>query len=135
MTGSEYFDELQKIEILLKHKRAERGRWFEAAGSLGSSIGDGVKVQSTKRQSSMTDAADRYIDLDREIAALEAKRDEIRATMERLPANEYSVVYQFFAQGRSLKAIAVDMDRSYSWTKATKKRALQRVETWLQKRG
>lgn len=73
------------------------------------------KVQSSASMQKMADAVCLYSDIERIIEADVKRRQEIIDTIETLNPDESIVLYKCYVDGTGLKAVARDINRSYSW--------------------
>jgi DNA-directed RNA polymerase specialized sigma24 family protein len=130
MTAEKYLEQLQKLDVIINNKRAERRRWASIADSMGGfSLGD--RVQSSRNLHRGADAIAEYLDLDNEIKALVAKKRAIIDTLQRLPCNEYNVLYRIYADGYMLKELPSEFNKSYEWCKKKKSRGLRLLQNIL----
>lgn len=130
MTAERYLEQLQKLDVIINNKRAERRRWANIADGMGGfSLGD--RVQSSRNLHRGADAIAEYLDLDNEIKALVAKKRAIIDTLQRLPCNEYNVLYRIYADGLMLKELPSEFNKSYEWCKKKKSRGLRLLQNIL----
>ncbi len=130
MTAEEYLSQIKKIDVIIKNRLRDHARWVEVADSLGGNF-DGERVQSSRNLHRGADAIGNYIDIEREIADLKRKRQEIINTIERLPSTEYDLIYKLYVEDYSMKEIAYIKKKSYDWVKFKKKYALMLVQAML----
>lgn len=133
MTAERYLMQIKKIDAIIVNKLKDHRRWVELAEGLGGfSVGE--KVQSSRNLHSGADAIGRYIDIEREIDELKLKRLAIIADIERLPPEEYEIIYKLFVEDRTLKEIAYEKRRSYEWVKVRKRRGLDILQRLIDKK-
>lgn len=133
MTAEKYLEQIRKIDAIIINKLKDHKRWVEIAEGLGGfSVGE--RVQSSRNLHRGADAIGNYIDLESEIKALREKRQEMIDTIERLPCDEYKVIYKIFVEGYMLKEIPSLFDKSYDWAKKTKRDALRNLQSILDKK-
>ena len=130
MNASEYLEQIKKLDMLISNKTRERKRWAELADSMGAFSTD-EKVKSTHNPQKTANAIITYCDLDREIAELERKRSAIIKTIERLPPDEYTVIYGIYVRGITRKEIAYENKRSYDWVKKLKAKGLMLIQVMI----
>lgn len=135
MRAVEYLEQIKKIDVIILNKRKERQRWASIADGLGGfSVSD--RVQTSRNLHRGSDAIGEYIDIDREIEELEAKRQGIIDTIQRLPYNEYRVLYMLYVEEHMLKELPSEFNKSYAWVKDKKRKALKHVQNILdEKKG
>ena len=135
MTAETYLDRIKKIDAMIKNKLRDRARWVEIAEGLGCAA-VGERVQSSRNLHRGSDAIGNYIDIDREIDALKQERQKIVEEVERLPSDEYDVIYMLYVQDCSMKEVSYLKKKSYDWVKAKKKRGLDILQGILnEKKG
>ena len=130
MRAEEYLEQIKKLDMLISNKTRERKRWAEIADGMGSFSTD-EKVKSTHNPQKTANAIITYCDIDREIAELERKRNAIIKTIERLPPDEYTVIYENYVQLSTIQEIASLCDKSYEWVKKRKRRGLMLIQVML----
>lgn len=132
MTAEKYLEQIQKIDVIIINKLNDYNRWVSIAESLGGfSVGD--RVQASRNLHRGSDAIGRYIDIEREIEALKQQRQEIIDTIQRLPLNEYKVLYGIFVEGKMLKECTFGM--SYEWAKTAKEKGVAHVQEIIDERS
>jgi hypothetical protein len=132
LTAEKYLEQIQKIDVVIQNRLIDYKRWVSIAESMGGfSVGD--RVQSSRNLQRGADAVSRYIDIERDIEKLRQKRQDIINTIERLPVNEYKVLYGIYVEGKMLKECTFGM--SYEWAKTTKEKALAHVQEILDERS
>lgn len=144
MRAETYLERVKKIDVLILNKRREYWRWVDAAEGL-SGAAAGERVQSTRNLHRGADAIGNYIDLEREIPALEAEKQNIIHTIERLPSVEYDILHKLYVgkydkkldrmQYASLKDIAYQYKKSYDWAKKKKQHAMRLLGAVLDEQG
>ena len=133
MTAEKYLEQIQKIDAIIINKLKDHKRWVEIAEGLGGfSVGE--RVQSSRNLHRGADAIGNYIDIESEIKALRERRQEMIDTIEKLPCDEYKVIYKIFVEGYMLKEIPSLFDKSYDWAKKTKRDALRNLQEILDKK-
>lgn len=130
MTASEYLSRVKKIDYMIRNKVEEHRHWESvASGLVGASLGE--RVQASRNLHKGADAIDKYIDIEAEIRALRQERQEIIGTIERLPTEEYDLIYRLYVKGESMKELAYHFGKSYDWVKRKKSYALKLVQAML----
>ena len=130
MTAETYLDRIKKIDAMIKNKLRDRARWVEIAEGLGCAA-VGERVQSSRNLHRGSDAIGNYIDIDREIDALKQERQKIVEEVERLPSDEYDVIYMLYVQDCSMKEVSYLKKKSYDWVKAKKRRGLELIQAMI----
>lgn len=130
MTAREYVKQLERIDILIASKAAEKARWEALALDTGARQ-SGDRVQASGNQQKMAGAVESAVDLDAEILQLQAKRHEIVHTLEQLQVDEFWVLNEVYGKHVSVGQAAWDRGRSYSWARALHNRALENLEKLL----
>lgn len=130
MNAEKYLERLKKIDFIIPNKIAEYKRLVSMAEGMGDfSVQD--KVQSSPNLQKIAGAIGKYIDIEREIEALELERAAIIATLEKLPAVEYRLLYELYAKDRTLKECAFDLKMPYDTVKKKKRSALRLLQAIL----
>ena len=133
MTAEAYLEQIGKIDTIIINKLNDYKRWVEVAEGLGGfSVGD--RVQTTKNLHQIPDAIGKYIDIEREIEELKKKRLAIIGSIEVLPPNEYKILYGIYVDGKSLKELSIESDKSYGWAKVEKAKGLGNIQRMLDER-
>lgn len=137
MNVYEFLEMPEKIDKMIRNKQAEVKMWREIASSTTGNI-KGERVASSGNPHKMEAAADRYIDLEREIsndiAELIRKKTDVIAVIEQLPAAQYDLLHKIYIQYMTLKEAALACEMSYTSATTTHGRALQRVREILNER-
>lgn len=127
MTAEQYLEQIQKINDIIADKLKERRRWVDIAEGVGGfNVSD--RVQSTRNLHRGADAIAEYIDIDREIKALEGQKNGIISDLQKLPRHEYKVLYKIYVEGYMLKEIPSELNKSYAWVKMKKRRGLDMIQ-------
>lgn len=144
MRAETFLDRVKKIDVLILGKMREHRRWVDSAEGL-SGAAFGERVQSSRNLHRGADAIINYTVLDGEIKALEAERQNIIRTIERLPSEAYDVLHMYYVgkydkkldrmQYATLKDIAYKYKISYDGAKKKKQRALRLLGAVLDEQG
>lgn len=130
MTAEQYLNQIERIDTSIAIKRKEYARLVAKANSMGGfSVGE--RVQSSRNLQSGADAIAEYIDVEREIKALVAKKKAILDTMEKLPSKEYQILYRVYVEGAMIKELPSEFKKSYPWVLLMKRRALEHLQAIL----
>lgn len=137
MKAQEYLKQVEKLNVLINNKIAEKAQWKDIAlGITGNS--EGERVQSSGSQQKMADAIDRVVDLQNEINEMIDRlidtRLEISRTIELLNATEYDVLHKRYIQGMTFDEIGAAKRKSKSWATTVHGRALQSLQRILDER-
>ena len=127
MTAEKYLEQIRMLDDMILTKLKEYNRWVAIAEGMGGfSVAE--RVQCTRNLQRGADAIGEYIDLEREINKLKRRKNEVIGTIQQLPFNEYKILYRIYNDGRMLKELPSEFDKSYEWVKKTKKKALRRLQ-------
>lgn len=144
MRAETYLERIKKIDVLILNKNREHRRWVDAADGMGGNA-SGDRVQASRNLHRGADAIGNYIDLEREIKALEAEKQNIIHTIERLPSVEYDILHKLYVgkydkkldrmQYATIKDIAYQYEKTYDWAKKKKQHALRLLQGILDEQG
>ena len=144
----EFLERPSRLAVILRNKQLELERWEAIATSMtngGQSVlvpvggkmelQNMAKVQSSGNPNKMTDAADRCMELNEEIAAyrqqLKEAEVEVLSLIEKLPTAEYDVLHKLFILGWPPARVMEQYDRGESWVSSTKGRGVKMVQEML----
>lgn len=130
MTAEEYILQIDRIDRIITNKTADVLKWRERAKSLGG-FSSGERVQESKDPHSVEDIISKYLDIEEEIKVLAFQRQSIIKTIERLPVDEYDVIYKFYVLKIPYKELVYDLSKSYTWIKEQRKMGLDRIQEIL----
>lgn len=130
MTAREYVKQLERIDILIASKAAEKARWEALALDTGARQ-SGDRVQGSGNQQKMAGAVESAVDIDAEIASLQAQRYEITRTLERLQVDEFWMLNTVYGKHVSIGQAAWERGKSYSWGRTLHNRAMENLEKIL----
>ena len=137
MKADAYLKQIQKLDKLIENKMAEVQKWKEIANNTTVNM-SGERVQSSGSHDTVANAVCTYLDLEAElekdIADLVTKRQEIIGVIEQLNPTYYDILHKIYVQGYTLQEVASLYDRRYEWATTTKGRALKQVQIILNKR-
>lgn len=135
--AKEWLRQVKKLDILIRNKLIEKEQWWAIATGIVS-VPSGDRVQSSGSQQKMADAANRYIDIERDIDRRIDEyvniKQEIIETIEQLPTDDYDILHKHYIQGFTLYEIAEQKDMSYSNITTIHGRALAKVQKILDRR-
>lgn len=134
MNAEEYLDQYKKLDTIISNEEEEYRRLVASASGLGDfSVSE--RVQSSRDLHKLQNAIAKYMDLEKKIERLKAKRQSIIDTIERLPFVEYKVLYILYVKAGdfTLKDIAWEFHKSYDWAKWKKRKALKMVQQIIDK--
>ena len=133
MTAKKYLEQVQKIDAIILNKLKEYKRWVAVADGMGGfSVSD--RVQTTRNLHRGADAIAEYIDLERDINELRARKNEVIGTLQLLPCDEYKILYKIFIEGCMLKELPSQFNKSYDWCKIKKRVGLKLLQDILDER-
>lgn len=122
---------ISMIDGMINHKLQEIEEWKSRCEYSGTAYGT-ERVQSSPASPKVESALDMYISVKqekmKEIAELEQEKKAIISDIEKLPPNEYSVIYKRYVQHKSFYQISSEMDKSYSWCTWTHGKALEYLQ-------
>lgn len=137
----EYLYRIDKIDALIRNKHIEKAQHYALMLDIATNTTTNLsadRVQSSGSKQRMADTVDdklTYIkNIEKRIAELEAEKEQIIATIELLPKDEYDVLFKCYVQHMQLKQVAPARKESYSTTATTHGIALKRLGCILQKR-
>lgn len=122
-----YLERISMIDILISTKVEEYNRWAEIASGLGGFSG-AEKTGGNGNNDKIPNAVCHYCDIEREIDSLVTERNAILKNVEKLPTDEYKVIYLCFVNGLTLKEIAYKCNKSYDWVRHKQQRAFELLE-------
>lgn len=133
MTAKRYLSELQLIQMEIEQLQEEREMYLEMATSISVRLSP-VKVQTSGSVDRIGDNTSKAADLaktvDKKINKLMEKQQEITNMIRSLHDKNYiQVLYKVYVQFKSLRATAVEIHRSYTYTLELHKKALAAFET------
>lgn len=130
MTAREYVKQLERIDILIASKAAEKARWEALALDTGARQ-SGDRVQGSGNQQKMAGAVESAVDIDAEIASLQAQRHKITRTLEKLQVDEFWMLNAVYGKHVSIGQAAWERGKSYSWGRTLHNRAMENLEKVL----
>ena len=128
MTAEEYLAQIKLIDAIIINREKDSKHWKDVAGGLGGLSLSSERVQTQRNPHRGADAIIEYISIDNEIESLKRKRHGIIQTIERLPCDEYKILYAIYVDGYMLKELPSMFDKSYDWAKKLKRKALDHVQ-------
>lgn len=147
MDAKDYLQQISMYDELIANKRWELKQMRHAAEGM-TSYAESVmingelhameKVQSSGSLQPMADAVCGYVDMARTIEAelieWEKKKQEIISTIQTLPKLEYKVLHMIYVRGMGLQDVATECNRSESWAKQKRGRAIKKVQKIIDER-
>ena len=132
MTAKQYLSGLQLREIRMEQLREEWQDYLDMGMSITARTGP-VKVQVSSPADRVGDAAAKAADIERrideEIADFYEYRHRITKEIQSLNDSDYiRILFKMYVQYKSLKVIAGEMGRSYSYVRETHNKALAEFE-------
>ena len=138
MNAKDYLLQIQKLDRLIENKLMEVAHWKAVATGV-TVCSEGDRVQSSGSKQKMADAVCRYLHMEDEInAAIDRLVDikqEIIATIELLPIDEYDLLHKIYVQGMEIYEASSEMDKSYRWATSIHGRALVNLQKILNERA
>lgn len=127
--AKKYLLQIEKYDLMLENKRAERERWEAIATSTTAKLTERVQTSSTCDK--ITNAVMKILKIQEEIDAyiieLNNKRHEIINVIEQLDAKEYDLLHKVYVQHLTLKQYQYLKRISYSSVTSIHGRALNNV--------
>lgn len=119
MNAKEFLRQIRKLDKMIANKEAEVQQLKEYATSISSNM-SGERVQSSGNPQKISDAINKYIDLEREAqldkVMLEDKRREIIVVIEQLDNPlHYDVLYKHYVEMKKLTVVAEEVHYSYAY--------------------
>ncbi|MBQ2810994.1 MAG: DUF1492 domain-containing protein [Alphaproteobacteria bacterium] len=138
MDAKSFLQQVEMLDAKITNKQIERQQWKDIALGITASIG-GERVQSSGSQQKMADAVIKCVDMESEIDNLIDEfihtKKEIIETIERLYSpTEYKILHLRYIQYISLRDIADNLGREYTWVTTTHGRALKNVQKILNRK-
>lgn len=133
-----YLEQYEMLFVQMECKIAERQQWHDLSFSITQQMG-GERVQSSGSKSKMTDAYDRCMtmekDIAEEISIVGEKMEEIKQILGQLDnSTEYKVLHQKYILFKQLKTIAENFNADYTWATTVHGRALKSVQDILDRK-
>lgn len=137
MTAAEYMRQVQSCNRMIENALEDIAFYKNKAVSMGIQY-DNTKVKISLGSDRMGAAVASYVSLEDELAETiqkaKAIRCEVIRTIEQLKADEYDVLHKYYVQGLTIYEIADRCEKSCSWARQTKSRALKNLQIILDKR-
>lgn len=129
--------QIEKLDKLIENKMIEKEQWKAIAFNVTART-EGERVKSSGNPQKMSDAIDRYIDIEREInesidKLVDTKQDIINV-IEQLDTEEYDLLHKVYVQHKELVDVADAYGKSYSWSTTVHGTALKKVQKILDAR-
>lgn len=147
MKVEKFLLQFKELEQIIRIKVSEKERW-ELIAEGGNAHSEGEKVQSSTDPQKMAEAVAMCVDIQKEIEdclikAVQAMKD-ITSVIEQLPTDEYVVLHKMYI-GRveknekeetytvymTIKEVAAEKKKSYSWASHVHSRAKKHVQEIL----
>ena len=137
MTPKEHLEQIQDIEIEIRHLGVEKRRWMELATNITPGM-NGERVQSSGSKQKMADTINSGVDddkeIDRQIDELKAKRQGIINDIWSLKNPYKDILYRVYVEYQTLKEVAYERKESYSWITTAHGIALKKIAGILESR-
>lgn len=117
MRAKDYLRQVRRLEGAIARNQQEKAILYARLTGRAVSY-EGERVQASRADDPMADVVDKVLELDRVISEQTAnyfvRLHEIKGQIERLDNDEFVILlFQRYIEGKSLEAIAVDMNYSY----------------------
>lgn len=133
MQAKQYLMRIVFLDCMIRENEEKVKNLKELAENRTSSL-NANKVQATPSKEKMADAVCNYIMLEKHIQECEAKKQEIIDTISLLNPYESAVIYQRYANDKSLGEISRIMHRSYSWVAKVHSSGIKGIQAILDKK-
>lgn len=137
MGAIEFLKQLEKLDLMIKNKEIEKQQWRDVAKSTTAQM-TGERVQSSGNPHKMSDAIEKYIDLEKEIdlliRSLIEKKREIIGVIENLSTLKYDILHKVYVQRLTLSETAEIYKRSYNWALNIHNNAIDDVQNIIDNR-
>lgn len=135
MNAKEFLRQIRKLDKMIENKKAEVQQLKEYATSISPNM-SGERVQSSGNPQKISEAINKYIDLEREAELdkimLEDKRREIIAVIEQIEDPLcYNVLYKHYVEMKTFVVIAEEEHYSYAYILEIHPKAVEKVEKIL----
>lgn len=130
MSNEDYLGMIEKLNLLINNKILEKEELFTIAtkttqdndgmphaSGTSDKVGNGV-VKLVQMAQDIDALIDLFCDL----------KQEIIGQMQKLPVNEYNILYQSFVQGVALNGIADDLGMSLSQVKRARRNGISNIQ-------
>ena len=123
MRAHKYLSQMGRLDALINNKLKERLQTLELMLKTGDEHGRSrARLRKLDREIDAT--IDRLVD----------RKMEATGMLEKLPTDEYTVLHQYYVQGRTMEVIAAEQCTSVRTAYNIKRRALARVQGMLDAR-
>ena len=133
--AKDYMRKIEKINKMIRNKMIEVQQWKDIATSCSAKLSR-ERVQTSKKADPMADAICEYTDLEQEIKkdidGLIKERMQIVHTIEQLNVEEYNILHRVYVQGKTLKEVAAEEKKEYSFAAALHGKALKHSQDILE---
>lgn len=123
---NKYLEDILAIDSKIANKLYEIEMWKDIAIGVSNSS-DGERVQNTSNKQKMADAVIKYTDIEREIDALELKKQRFIELIEKLPKKHYTFMHDVYIKGMSITETARMNGKSDSWGSSTHLKAKKKL--------
>lgn len=132
----EFLQQIGKYDAIIHNKLIEVEQWKALALST-TSVLTPDKVQTSGSRQKMSEAVDKYIDIQNEINEyidkLYDSKQEVLAKIEQLEPVDYDVLHKIYVQFMTLQDVADAYAKSYSWACKQRTKAVDNLEAILLK--
>ena len=130
----EFLQQVEKLEKIIHNKLIEIEQWKALALSTTSVLSPD-KVQSSGSKQKMSEAVDRYLDIEREInecidKLYDTKKDVLEK-IEMLEAVNYDVLFKIYIEYMDFQSVADAYEKSKNWAYKQHTIALEELEALL----
>lgn len=139
MEAKEHLKQVERLDVQIECKQVERQQWHDLAIRITGTT-EGERVQSSGSKSPMSDAADKCMDMEKEIAStvyklIDTKKDVTGIIETVQNPTWYKVLHMIYIRYMDLQEVADACGKSYDWAKATHSKALKIVQKILNERS
>ena len=135
--AKKFLGQIDDLDCKITNKLAEIEQWKSIA--LGTTVQLSERVQTSGSKQTMSNAIDRYVDIEKEINSyideLVDKRMEVIKVIEKLKTKHYDILHKVYIQKFDYNKIADIYDKSYSNVTSLHGRALVELEKLIERLG
>lgn len=132
----EFLQQIGKYDVIIHNKLIEVEQWKALAEST-TSVLTPDKVQTSGSQQKMSEAIEKYVDIQNEIIEyikmLYDAKKEVLSKIEQLESLDYDILHKIYVQFMTFKDVADEYDKSYSWAVKQHTKAVEHLEAIISK--
>ena len=128
-----YLQKIFVLDMMIASNKEKVKSYKEAATNKISKLSEN-KIQTSRSKEKMADAVCMYSDIEKVIKLQVRKKQEIIDTISLLNPYESIVLYKCYVDNMSLKEIAQEISRSYSWVSKRHNAGIKKIQKILDER-